>query len=123
MDVSQELRDEHQVVASLLSGRLARVPGPGGQADRAVLADLRLDQVIAKVARGREERELIAALLYQPVRDIETLQYRHEVFRDLEDPGLFQAARQFAEQMRQVRGHLAPAGRDAVTPPAGGLVP
>ncbi len=107
MDVSQELRDEHQVVASLLSGRLARVPGPGGQADRAVLADLRLDQVIAKVARGQDEHDLIARLLGQPVCDIDTLRYRHEVFRDLEDPGLFQAAGQFAAQIRQVRGHLA----------------
>ncbi len=107
MDVSQELRDEHQVVASLLSGRLARVPGPGGQADQAVLADLRLDQVIAKVARGQDEHDLIAGLLGQPVRDIDTLRYRHEVFRDLEDPGLFQAAGQFAAQLRQVRGHLA----------------
>ena len=77
------------------------------QADRAFVGDLYLDQIVDGVAGDREERELIAALLYQPVRDIGTLQYRHEVFRDLEDPALFAAAGQFAEQMRQVRVHLA----------------
>lgn len=88
-------------------------PGPAGpgpaedQGDRAFVRDLFLDQIVEGVAGDREERELIAALLYQPVRDIGTLQYRHEVFRDLEDPALFAGARQFAEQMRQVRVHLA----------------
>ena len=107
MDGSHQLSDEHRVVGSLLSGRPAELAGPGDQADQAALADLRLDQVIAKVARGQDEGDLITGLLGQPVRDTDTLGYRHEVFRDLEDPGLFQAAGQFAAQLRQVRGHLA----------------
>jgi DNA mismatch repair protein MutS len=107
MDGSHQLSDEHRVVGSLLSGRPAELAGPGDQADQAALADLRLDQVIAKVARGQDEGDLITGLLGRPVRDIDTLRYRHEVFRDLEDPGLFQAAGQFAAQLRQVRGHLA----------------
>jgi DNA mismatch repair protein MutS len=93
--------------SSLLSPEPA---GPGraeDQAGRAFVRDLYLDQIVEGVAGDREERELIAALLYQPVRDIGTLQYRHEVFRDLEDAALFAGARQFAEQMRQVRVHLA----------------
>ncbi len=107
MDGSHQLTDEHRVVGSLLSGRPAQLAGPGDQADQAALADLRLDQVIAKVARGQDEGDLITGLLGRPVRDTDTLGYRHEVFRDLEDPGLFQAAGQFAAQLRQVRGHLA----------------
>ena len=75
-------------------------------ADRAFVSDLNLDQIVDAVAGDREERDLIRRLLYQQVRDVGTLQYRHEVFRDLEDPGLFQAAGEFAEQMRQVRAHL-----------------
>jgi DNA mismatch repair protein MutS len=71
-----------------------------------MLADLRLDQVIAAVAGDHDQHELITGLLGQPVRDIDTIRYRHEVFRDLEDPGLFQAAGQFAAQLRQVRVHL-----------------
>ncbi len=35
-----------------------------------------------------------------------TLRYRQQVFRDLEDPGLFDAAGRFADRMRQVRAHL-----------------
>src|SRR5208282_5668730 len=83
--------------------------GPGraqDQPDLAFVSDLYLDQVVDGVAGDREERELIAALLYQPVRDIGILQYRHEVFRDLEDPAVFAGAGQFAGQMRQVRVHL-----------------
>jgi DNA mismatch repair protein MutS len=74
--------------------------------DLAFVSDLYLDQIVDGVAGDREERELIAALLYQPVRDVGILQYRHEVFRDLDDPAVFAAARRFAEQMRQVRVHL-----------------
>lgn len=87
-------------------------PGePGVQAfqdqpDQAVVSDLNLGQIVEAVARNREQGELITALLYLQVRDPDAIRYRHEVFRDLEDPGLFQAAAQFAEQMRQVRVHL-----------------
>ncbi len=68
--------------------------------------DLRLDQVIAKVAGDREERELVAHLLYRRVREIETIEYRQEVFRDLEDDALLEAFTVFSRQMRQVRQHL-----------------
>ena len=76
------------------------------QADRAFVFDLHLDQIADAVAGDREERDLLTGLFYQRVLDIGTLQYRHEVFRDLEDPGLFEMAERFAMQMRQVRSHL-----------------
>ena len=91
---------------SLLSPEPAEPGAAEEQADRAFASDLYLDQIVEGVAGDREERELISGLLYQPVRDAGTLRYRHEVFRDLEDPALFAAAREFAEQMRQVRAHL-----------------
>jgi len=90
----------------LLSGESAGRDRAEHQANHAIVSDLNLDQIIEAVAGDLEERELVTRLLYQQVRDIGTLQYRHEVFRDLEDSGLFEAARQFAEQMRQVRAHL-----------------
>jgi DNA mismatch repair protein MutS len=77
------------------------------QADRAFVSDLHLDQIIDAAAGDREERDLLTGLFYQRILDIGTLQYRHEVFRDLEDPGLFEIAKRFAEQMRQVRSHLS----------------
>ena len=99
--------DEPRRFSSLLSPEPARPGGTEDQADRAFVRDLYLDQIVEGIAGDREERALIAALLCQPVRDLGTLQYRHEVFRDLDDPALFAAAGQFAEQMRQVRVHLA----------------
>jgi DNA mismatch repair protein MutS len=82
---------------------LARAEAP----DQAFVRDLNLDQIVAAVAGDRDERELIAGLLYRQVRDAGTLRYRHDVFRDLEEPALFEAATRFAAQMSQVRGHLA----------------
>jgi DNA mismatch repair ATPase MutS len=79
---------------------------PACQADPAVASDLRLDQAIQAIAGDREERDLVTDLLYQQVRDIDTLRYRHEIFRDLQEPGLFGRARHFTEQMGQVRAHL-----------------
>jgi DNA mismatch repair protein MutS len=90
---------------SLLSEQPARLAS-GEKPDPAVLTDLNLDQVVAAVAGDREERELITRLLQQPVRDIGTIRYRHEVFTDLEDPELFQAIGEFTRQLRQVRSHL-----------------
>lgn len=76
------------------------------QPEPAAVPDLNLDQILAAVAGSWEERDLITALLGRQVRDPATIRYRHEVFRDLEDPGLFRTAAQFIEQMHQVRAHL-----------------
>jgi DNA mismatch repair protein MutS len=74
--------------------------------DQATVSDLNLGQIVEAVAGDREQRDLITGLLYQQVRDPATIRYRHGVFRGLGDAELFQAAAQFAEQMRQVRVHL-----------------
>ena len=79
---------------------------PSARPDPAVVTDLHLDQIVTAVAGDREERDLITDLLYQRVRDPATIVYRHAVFRDLEDPGLFAAVAEFAERMREVRAHL-----------------
>ncbi len=69
--------------------------------------DLNVSQIVEAVASEREESDLIARLLYHQAGDVQTVEYRHEVFRDLEDAALFEAAGQFSERMRQVRLHLA----------------
>ena len=98
--------DPPQPFTSLLSADLADLLVGANQRDRLFVSDLNLDQIVDAVAGDREEQDLISGLLYQHVRDIGTLQYRHEVFLDLEDRELFDAAGRFAEQMRQVRAHL-----------------
>ena len=94
------------VFISLLSEDDGKSPVGRDPADRAFVTDLNLDQIVGAVAGDRDERELITELLYQRIRDIGTLEYRHEVFRDLEDGGLLAAVKRFAEQMRQVRVRL-----------------
>jgi DNA mismatch repair protein MutS len=99
-------RDPQPAFASLLS------PDPTGvlpgidTAGQDFLSDLNLDQVFAAVAGDREQRELISQVLHRRVRDIGTLAYRHEIFRDLENPDLLAAAGRFGGQMRDVRVHV-----------------
>ena len=73
-------------------------------------ADLRLDQVVASIIAGRQAYDL--APFYQaPLRDTAAITYRHEVFRDLEDPALLRAIQDLAQNMRAMRDHLGLAGK------------
>jgi DNA mismatch repair ATPase MutS len=67
--------------------------------------DLNLDQVVAAITAGFEEHA-IQSFFHSPLRRIETIRYRHEVFRDLKDPKFLEDMRQFAKKMRDVRTHL-----------------
>src|SRR6266571_1786319 len=96
---------------SLLSEEPRAGGGDADGSDLAVLTDLRLDQVIGAVAGKQEEPEFLAGLFRQQVRDAGTLEYRHQVFQDLEDPVLFEAAREFVGQMGRVRTQLDQAGK------------
>jgi DNA mismatch repair protein MutS len=110
-DVDQRVKESPAPADLTFSGLLfpASEPGPAGaagQADRAFVQDLCLDQVIAAVAGDREERDLIVTLLSTAVTDVGTLRYRQDVFGDLEDPRLLAAVTGFGEQLRRVRAHL-----------------
>jgi DNA mismatch repair protein MutS len=74
--------------------------------DRSHTRDLNLDQIVAAVAGDREERDLITAVLNRPLHDAGAVRYRQDVFRDLEDPALLDAAQRFSGQMGEVRAHL-----------------
>ena len=77
-----------------------------GREDRSFASDLNLDQIVGKIAGVREEHAFIATLLYEQLDDVDTVHYRHEVFRDLEDRSLFEQMQRFADVMSQVRMHL-----------------
>jgi DNA mismatch repair protein MutS len=102
-----ELGPAPGVFGSLLYADAAGLTAGEDPTDTAVVSDLNLDQVIEAVAGRKEEHDLIAGLLYNPARDAAVISYRHEVFRDLEDPALFEAAQRFCERMRQVRARLS----------------
>jgi DNA mismatch repair protein MutS len=91
---------------SLLFDESARSAAVPEREDRSFAADLNLDQIVAKIAGIREETEYITTLLYRQLDDVDTIHYRHEVFRDLEDASLLEQMQEFADRMRMVRGHV-----------------
>ncbi len=90
---------------SLLSG-VPAAQASAGQDDRSFARDLNLDQIVAAVAGDREERDLIASVLFRRLHDPGTVRYRQEVFQDLEDPTLLDAVQRFSGLMSEVRAHL-----------------
>ncbi|MHB1709854.1 MAG: MutS-related protein [Acidimicrobiales bacterium] len=91
---------------SLLFDGSSRQTNAADHEDRSFASDLNLDQVVEMIAGDREERDLITALFYRQLHDVDTVHYRHEVFTDLEDQALFERIRHFADLMGQVRSHL-----------------
>ncbi|WP_407150336.1 MutS-related protein [Bradyrhizobium sp. ORS 86] len=64
--------------------------------------DLNLDQVVAAITAGFEEYA-IKPFFHVPLQRVEAVEYRHEVFRDLEDPALLDNIRHFSKRMRDAR--------------------
>ncbi|GAK60227.1 DNA mismatch repair protein MutS domain protein [Candidatus Vecturithrix granuli] len=72
--------------------------------------DLNLDQIIAAITASKQEYNL-APFFYTPLHDIETIAYRHDIFRDLENPALFEYITAYAQKMRAMREQLVQAGK------------
>jgi DNA mismatch repair ATPase MutS len=72
--------------------------------------DLNLDQIVASITAGREEYDL-TPFFYMPLSRVETINYRHDILRDLENESLLGHVRSFAQKMRTMRGHLAQADK------------
>ena len=69
-------------------------------------SDLNLDQVIAAITSGREEYNL-QPFFHTLLEDLETVNYRHDIFRDLENQETLDSIRSFAIQMRAMRSDLS----------------
>jgi len=91
---------------SLLSPTAPADSADGEAPAPAWATDLNFDQVVSAVASGRPGGGLVAHVLFQRAADIETVAYRHEVFRDLDDARVLEAAQRFTGQLHQVREHL-----------------
>ncbi len=70
------------------------------------LSDLSLDQVISSIVAGKDEYDL-RPFFYTPLRDANEINYRHDVFRDLENESLWKSIQSFAQEMRTMRADLA----------------
>ncbi len=75
-------------------------------AEPSFFADLHLDQIVNAITASKQEYNL-KPFLYTPLKDAETIKYRQEVMRDLENPSLSEHIRVFAQQMRTMRDYLA----------------
>ena len=105
--------DRRQVATADAGSSFSSILGPGSPASptaRAVevdvLNDLRLDRVVASIVAGREDYDL-TPILHAPVWDLDTIAYRHEVFRDLADPSLVDLVQAFASAMQAMRDRLS----------------
>ena len=67
--------------------------------------DLNLDQVVGAIVAGRDEYEL-RPFFWTPLRDVGEVEYRHQVFRDLETDDVRAAVTTFAGNARRVRQYL-----------------
>jgi len=82
-----------------------RRPEAAERTDPPVFADLNLDQVFAAVTAGRDEYDLMP-VFSSPLHDLQTVEYRHQILRDMEDQALWRALAEFADRMRDMRKHL-----------------
>lgn len=74
-------------------------------ADPAEFHDLHLDDIVRAVLLGRAEYRL-ESVFRARAADVDIVEFRHEVFRDLERPEVINAVRAFATAMREVRLRL-----------------
>ena len=80
--------------------------GFGRQESPVFFPDLNLDQIVDTITAGREEYHL-QPFFYCPLDRAEAVRYRQAVFQDFENSELLQNVRSFAEEMRNMRAHLA----------------
>ena len=67
-------------------------------------SDLNLDRVLAALNAGRRGDDL-GKVFRSPLSDLATVEYRHDVVRDLQRPEVLAPVRRFAEAMGRVRLH------------------
>jgi DNA mismatch repair protein MutS len=67
--------------------------------------DLNLDQIVTAAVAGREDYDLLP-VFHLPLPSVEAVRYRHEVFRDFENPQVLACVRSFSDRMRGVRTAL-----------------
>jgi len=72
--------------------------------------DLNLDQVVNAITEGREEYDL-KLFFYAPLKRINAIYYRHEIWQELEDDRLCEVIRSFSKKMQTMRKDLAQADK------------
>jgi DNA mismatch repair protein MutS len=73
-------------------------------------ADLNLDQIVDAITADFAEYDL-KPFFYCRLNRVEAVCYRHQVMQDLQNADLLNCIKTFANAMRDVRAHLAQAGK------------
>jgi DNA mismatch repair protein MutS len=73
-------------------------------------ADLNLDQIITAVTAGRDEYEL-RPFLQAPLQHVQAVEYRRQIFQDIENTSLSERLGSFAGSMHAMRVHRAQVDR------------
>jgi DNA mismatch repair protein MutS len=68
-------------------------------------ADLNCDQIVEAITAGKVEYNL-KPFFHAPLQRVDSILYRQEVMRDLEQPALYERILSFAGKMREIREHL-----------------
>lgn len=80
--------------------------GLEGSAQPKFFIDLSLDQIVASITAGSDEYNL-RPFFHFPLKSVDAIYYRHEIFRDLQNDAVLGCVRSFAEAMRMMRSYLA----------------
>ena len=81
-----------------------------GASEPEFFGDLNLDQITDSIVRGRNEYNL-KPFFYVALADVESIGYRHEIFRDLERGEIASVVYAFATRMQAMRVELAAAAK------------
>ncbi|MER7967541.1 hypothetical protein ABTX35_00735 [Streptomyces sp. NPDC096080] len=95
---------------SVLFANPAEQAAAAVQDEPAYFTDLNLDQVASALTMGREDYEL-QPFFHSRLTNVDTIAYRHEVFRDLEDQTLTAGVERFAAAMRDMHRQRAQAAK------------
>ena len=76
----------------------------------AFFIDLNLDQIVDAITARKQEYNL-KPFFYTSLKDLDAIEYRHEVLHDLENKALFSKLQEFAQAMRRMREHLTQSGK------------
>ncbi len=72
--------------------------------------DLHLDEIVAAVTLG-DVNEHLKKFFCAPLQEISTVEYRHQVFRDLERPETREPIQRFVDSMRATKREVERAAK------------
>jgi len=79
--------------------------GEPAAGEPAFFGDLNLNQVVTAITAGKDVYDL-APFFHTPLHSVAAVRYRHEVFRDLQNPAVLAVVQDFAAGMREMRAQL-----------------